>query len=97
MTTHASTLAHQQATLALATNHREPWEAHEVDLLLEPSESSELAVVLGRTLYAVQSARFLLSKGVKLGGGHGASTQREIKVCACHGLEALRSGACALD
>jgi len=95
--THASTLAKQQASLLTAANHREPWMPHEVELLTEPTEAAQLAELLGRTVYAVQSARHLLAQGVALGGGHGASTAPEVKVCPCHGLQVLPTGACALD
>jgi hypothetical protein len=98
-TTHASTIRHQQATLALATNHREPWAPHEVELLTEPGEAAELAVVLGRTLYAVQSARHQLAQGVTLGGGPGAGagTRPGREACPCHGRERLPSGGCPMD
>lgn len=97
MPTHPSTIAHQQRSLLTARNHREPWMPHEVDLLNEKSEASELAEVLGRTVYAVTAARHLLSRGVVLGGGHGGTAARPIATCNCHGLQVLPTGACALD
>lgn len=98
MPSHPSTVAHQQASLLTATNYREPWMAHEVELLTENAPASELAETLGRTVYAVQTARYLLSQGVKLGGGRGtAASQPAPTVCTCHGLQVLPSGACSLD
>lgn len=97
MPTQKSTIAHQQASLLTATNHREPWMPHEVELLKEPVEASELAALLNRTLYAITNARHLLAKGVSLGGGHGMLVQTSPTVCPCHGLQVLPSGSCALD
>jgi hypothetical protein len=95
--TQKSTIAHQERSLLTAKNHREPWLPHEVDLLTEDAEASELAEILGRTLYAVTNARHLLAKGVSLGGGHGTVHQPSPTVCPCHGLQVLPTGACALD
>lgn len=98
MPSHPSTIAHQQASLLTATNHREPWMPHEVDLLTENAEASELAATIGRTVYAVQAARHLLRQGVELGGGRGTAASRPAPtMCACHGLQVLPSGACSLD
>jgi hypothetical protein len=95
--TSKSTLAHQQRSLLNAENWGQPWMPHEVELLLEPAPATELAELLRRTVFAVQSARHLLAQGVALGGGHGAHRAREVKVCPCHGLQVLPTGGCALD
>lgn len=99
MTDHnAATRVHQEASLLQAENWGQPWMAHEIELLREDSPAHELAEVLARTVYAVQTARYLLAQGATLGGGHGRKPARAARPsCPCHGLEVLPSGTCALD
>lgn len=65
----AATRLHQQASLLEAENHGLPWDAVEVELLQEGAEAVHTAALLGRTVYAVQSARHRIAKGEALGGG----------------------------
>lgn len=97
MPIHKSTLAHQQTSLLSANNHREPWQPHEIELLLEEGSIAEQAELLGRTYYAVENARYLLAQGVALGGGRGTHQTVAPKVCPCHSLQALPTGACSLS
>ena len=66
----ASTRRLQAQSLNHADQHGEPWIPDEVELLLEPASAADLAALLGRTVYAVTSARHLLAKGQPIGGGN---------------------------
>lgn len=74
-----STRRAQQLSLLNAEAHRQPWDGLEVELISDDSATAaELAELLGRTVYAVQSARHLLAQGATLGGGQapvGAGTR----------------------
>lgn len=65
----AATRLHQERSLLEADNHGMPWDAVEVELLQEGAEAVATAALLGRTVYAVQSARHRIAQGEDLGGG----------------------------
>lgn len=71
MPAHASTVRSQGRTLGSAKNHQEPWASVEIEWVVETRDvpAEEVAEILGRTLYAVQNARYALDHGIPIGGG----------------------------
>lgn len=74
--TNKSSRAAQARTLPKAIARGEEWTPAELEVVIEHTEATaeEIANTLGRTLYAVQTCRYLLAKGVVPGGGVRHST-----------------------
>lgn len=60
------TLSHQQATLFSASNWGEGWTSRDIDFVIafqDSASDTELALALGRTLFAVQSIKNAIRHG----------------------------------
>lgn len=61
----------QARTLITADNWGQPWDAEEIEMVgtFGDTTAEELALALGRTVYAVNAVREALRLGDKVGGG----------------------------
>lgn len=65
----------QAATAPKASRHRVGWTQHEIAQLEDRTmRDAQLAEKLGRTYYAITTARHLLATGASLGGGQESAT-----------------------
>lgn len=93
----AATKRRQAESLVVAKNWGQPWRQREIELVMLAAPAHEVAGQLGRSVYAIQSARHLLAQGITLGGGHKPRPADRVRaMCACHGLEVTALGECAL-
>lgn len=103
MSNHPTTLAHQANALVVANHHRERWTREELELVsafTDDTPDAELAIVLGRSLYALWNIQTRLRhegvEGVLMRDERPASLA-PYGVCDAHFVALLPTGECPFE
>lgn len=99
MTTNAWATKTQDSTLVTADAHREPWTRDELDFVIEFTDTdtdADLAVALGRSLYAI----WTIQHRIRTEGVAGVierlerEASRPLRVCPTHFVTLPATGVC---